>query len=191
MSVIDEPKPKRWTKAEYRSLLDWYGEDWLRSELIDGEIIQMPPQTEVHSHALSLADYAVRKVFRRGYVVKVQSPLDVSRTSEPEPDLMVVKGDVRGLRKHPSTAELIIEVAWGSLTYDRDTKGSLYASRGIRDYWIVNLHNNTVEVRRRPAKDADAVFGHSYADTEVLSRGESIAPLAAPKSKIKVADLLP
>jgi Uma2 family endonuclease len=191
MTVIAQPKPKRWTKAEYHSLLQWHGEDWLPSELIDGEIIQMPPQTEVHSHALSLADYAVRKVFRRGYVVKVQSPLDVSRTSEPEPDLMMIKGDVRTLRKHPKSAELIIEIAWGSLTYDRETKGSLYASRGIRDYWIVNLHNNTVEVRRRPTKDADAQFGCGYADTEVLSRGESIAPLAAPKSKIRVVDLLP
>src|SRR5437764_3915733 len=163
MTTIAEPKPKRWTKAEYHSLLDWAGEDWLRCELIDGEIIQMPPQTEVHSFGLRLADYALRKVFRRGYVVAVQSPLNLSAASEPEPDLMVVKADVRNLRKHPKTAELIIEIAWGSLQYDRRTKGSLYASKGIADYWIVNLHDNVVEVRRRPVKDAGAQFGYSYA----------------------------
>jgi Uma2 family endonuclease len=191
VTVVAAPRPKRWTKAEYRQLLDRSGADRLRYELIDGEIIEMPPQTDVHSYALSLADYAARKVFRKGFVVKIQSPLDLSHSSEPEPDLMVVKGEVRSLRKHPKSAELIIEVAWGSLQYDRETKGSLYASKGILEYWIVNLHDNVVEVRRRPVKDAAAQFGYSYAETEILKRGDSVRPLAAPKSRVAVTDLLP
>lgn len=191
MTVVAAPRPKRWTKSEYRHLLERAEADKLRYELIDGEIIEMPPQTDVHSYALTLADYAVRKVFRKGFVIKIQSPLDLSHTSEPEPDLIVVRGAPRAMTKHPKKAELIIEIAWGSLQYDRDTKGSLYASKGIADYWIVNLHANVVEVRRRPLKDPSALFGHSYAETEVVKRGEIIRPLAAAKSRIAIADLLP
>jgi len=191
VTVIAAPKPKRWSKQEYRHLLEQAGADRLRYELIDGEIIETRPQTDAHSYGLSLADYAARKVFRKGFVVRLQSPLDLSHSSEPEPDLMVVKGEVRNLRKHPKTAELIIEIAWGSLQYDRRTKGSLYASKGIADYWIVNLHDSVVEVRRRPVKDANAQFGYSYAETEIFKRGDTVKPLAAPKSRVAITDLLP
>jgi Uma2 family endonuclease len=191
MTVIAQPRRKRWTKREYHSLLNWAGVDNLRYELIDGEIIQMPPQTNVHSHALSLADYALRQVFKKGFVIKIQSPLDLSASSEPEPDLMVVKGNVRTLRKHPKQAELVVEISWGSLQYDRETKGSLYASKGLRDYWIVNLHDSVVEVRRRPAKDAQAQFGYSYAETTTLGRDDSIAPPASRSTEVQVSSLLP
>jgi Uma2 family endonuclease len=191
MTLIAEPRRKKWSKGEYHSLLEWAGVDHLRYELIGGEIIQMPPQTNVHSYGLSLADYALRGVFKKGFVIKVQSPLDLSASSEPEPDLMVVKGNLRAVRKHPKKAELIVEIAWGSLEYDRATKASLYASKGLRDYWIVNLHDRVLEVHRRPAKDPRAVFGYSYADVTVLAAGDVVSPLAAPSAKIRVADLLP
>jgi Uma2 family endonuclease len=191
MTVIAEPTPKRWTKAEYHGLLDFWGENSTRYELIDGEIIQMPPQKDEHAFALRLVDYVVRDVFKTGFVISIQMPLDLSATSEPEPDIAVVKGDVRSLKKHPRTAALIIEISGASLDYDRQTKGSLYASRGIADYWIVNLEEGTLEVYRRPAKDGSARFGYSYADTKVLRKGDTISPLAAAKTKIKVAKILP
>jgi Uma2 family endonuclease len=191
MTAAIEPRTKRWNKSEYRSLLDWAGVDRLRYELIDGEIIEMPPQTDMHAFALTLVDYALREVFGAGFVVRLQSPLDLSRASEPEPDLAVIKGQLRDVRKHPRKAELIIEIAWGSLAYDRNIKGSLYASRGIREYWIVNLHDFVLEVRRRPAKDSISRFGSVYAETKVLEKGDVITPLATPRAKLKVSDLLP
>jgi Uma2 family endonuclease len=191
MTTIAEPTPKRWSKAEYHGLLDFWGENQTRYELIDGEIIQMPPQKDEHAFARSLVDYALRELFQSGFVVRIQSPLDLSAASEPEPDVMVVKADVRTLKKHPRTASLIVEISGGSLEYDRQTKGSLYSSRGIADYWIVNLEEGTLEVYRRPAKDGSARFGYSYADTKVLRKGDTISPLAAAKTKIKVARILP
>jgi Uma2 family endonuclease len=191
MTIIAEPTPKRWTKTEYHGLLDFFGEDRARYELIDGEIIQMPPQKDEHAFAVRLMDYALREVFKTGFVISIQSPLDLSSTSEPEPDVMVVKADVRTLKKHPRSAALIVEISGGSLEYDRQTKGSLYSSRGIADYWIINLVEGTLEVYRRPAKDGSARFGYSYADTKVLRKGDTISPLAAAKAKIKVAKILP
>jgi Uma2 family endonuclease len=191
MTLATEPKPKRWTKAEYHSLLDWAGEDRLHYELIQGEIIQMPPQKDEHSFTVSLVDYALRSAFARGHVIKVQSPFDASATSEPEPDLMVVKAQLRDLRQHPKRAVLLVEVSLGSLVYDRNVKSSLYASCGVPDYWIINLVDSTVEVYRRPKKDAAARFGFAYGQCQILKSGERISPLGAPRAKIKVADLLP
>ena len=162
--------------------MEWFGEDRTRYELIDGEIIEMPPQKDEHSYALTLADYALREIFSEGFVVKTQSPLNLSAKTEPEPDLMVIKGDLRAVRKHPKHAELIIEVAGASLDYDRETKGSLYASKGIADYWIINLRDSVIEVRRKPQRDSSAKFGYAYGDTRTLRR--SRMSLETPRSPV-------
>lgn len=59
----------------------------------------------------------------------------------------------------PSEAALIVEVSKSALQYDRTTKASLYASLGISDYWIVNLIESTVELRRQPIERVATQFG--------------------------------
>jgi Uma2 family endonuclease len=118
-------------------------------------------------------------------------PLDLARPHEPEPDLVAIKGSLREQRRHPKRADLIIEVADSTLRYDRIRKGSLYASAGIRDYWIVNLLDRQLEIRREATPDLEAEFGHSYADVRVHQPREMVSALTAPGGKMKVADLLP
>src|SRR5207247_10672957 len=112
--------------------------------------------------------------------------------SEPEPDVMVVAGQIRGHRDaHPERAALVVEVALSSLAFDRRHKGSLYARAGVADYWIVNLVDRVVEVRRRPAPDPGADFGAAYQDIELARPGATLTPLAKPAARVAVADLLP
>jgi Uma2 family endonuclease len=140
--------------------------------------------------SLTLTEEAARQMFGRGYTYRVQMPLNVSASSEPEPDLVVVRGAPRTVRKHPTTAVLLVEISETTLLYDR-RKASLYASRGIRDYWIVNLIDHVLEVRRKPVVDDEAPWGHSYAEITIYRPVEMVSPLGARKSKVRVADLLP
>jgi Uma2 family endonuclease len=59
------------------------------------------------------------------------------------------------------------------------------------DYWIVNLNSRELEVYRQPTPDAKAVYGFAYQDRRVLEAKDRIAPLARPKARVRVADLLP
>jgi Uma2 family endonuclease len=86
---------------------------------------------------------------------------------------------------------LIVEISEGTLSYDRNDKGSLYAKAGILDYWIVNLAARKLEIYRQPVRDRNELYGHRYADVNIYGPGDAVAPLAAPKSPVKVADLLP
>jgi Uma2 family endonuclease len=86
---------------------------------------------------------------------------------------------------------LIVEVAETSLRYDRTTKAGLYARAGIADYWIINLKDRQLEVHRDPIKNASKPFGYDYRTRTVLKGRDNVSPLAAPHSKIEVADLLP
>lgn len=191
MVTIADPQPLKWNKSDFHRLLDVFGVDRLRVELINGELIKMPPQREPHALAIVLADSALRKVFGRNYTYRPQMPLSLSGAHEPEPDLVIVRGTPRRNARHPKSAELVVEVSDSTLRYDRMRKGSLYASAKLPDYWIVNLIDGQLEVRRDPRADSQAEFGASYADLSVYRAGDSVAPLARPRHKIPVADLLP
>jgi Uma2 family endonuclease len=191
MATLVEPIIRKWTKQEYHEAAErgWF--DGQRVELIDGEVVAMAAQRDDHAMSLTLTAEAARGAFGKGYTYRVQMPLNVAGDSEPEPDLTVIRGSPRSVRKHPTTAVLIVEVSDTTLAYDRMRKASLYASRGLRDYWIINLVDRVVEVRRKPTADEDAPFGHSYAQTTIYRPGEAISPLGARKAKVRVADLLP
>jgi Uma2 family endonuclease len=124
--------------------------------------------------------------------VRAGLPVALDDESEPEPDVCVVPGGPRDyLDAHPRRPALVVEVAQSSLAIDRGIKAGLYARAGIADYWIVNLVDRQVEVRRRPVAASDARYGWRYADVSVHREGESVAPLAMPDAPVAVADVLP
>lgn len=189
--TLAEPTIRKWTKPEYHEAarLGWF--DGQRVELIQGEVVEMPPQKDEHAMAVRLCEDAVRRAFGDGHVFCVQMPLDFGPGSEPEPDIAVVRGALRSVKKHPKSAALIIEVSDTTLAYDRGRKASLYASRAIRDYWVVNLVDHCLEVHRRPVRNAASAFGFTYSDVKTYESGDSVVPLAAKRATLSVASLLP
>ena len=78
-----------------------------------------------------------------------------------------------------------------TLAFDRRYKGSVAASAGVADYWIVNLVDEVLEIHRRPTPDPSAEFGWRYLDVEVFRTAGRVSPLARPDVTIAVADFLP
>jgi Uma2 family endonuclease len=177
--------------AEYHTLAEMGWFEGQRVELIEGEIIEMSPQKEPHFQSILLILDVLQLAFGPGHSVRPQGPLSLATASEPEPDVAVVRGTPRDYTAHPTTALLVVEVSESSLAYDRGDKASLYAKAGIADYWILNLIDRQLEVRRNPGPDASQTHGYGYADVTILGETESIAPLAAPQSIVAVRDLLP
>ena len=99
-----EPILRKWTKTEYHEAADlgWFAEQ--RVELIEGEVLCKLSQSDSHAQSLCLVDVAVRACFAEGYVFCIQMPLNVAGDSEPEPDLAVVRGTPRSVKKHPTSA---------------------------------------------------------------------------------------
>ena len=188
MSIV-EPKPLLWTRDEYYRLA---ATDVLRDrrvQLIEGEIIEMAPQRNEHAVAIELSHDVVRAAFPAGYRIRIQSPLALSPLSEPEPDLAVVQGSPRQSTTHPTTAALVLEIADSTLRLDRTRKGRIYAEAGVSDYWILNLPERCLEVRRNPTRDASGQW--AYGDLQTIALDRAIAPLAAPHVQITVVNLLP
>lgn len=190
--ISDEPKRIKWTKEEYYSLAELGFFEGKRTEFLEGEIIEMPTMKTPHATALTLTDQVIRAVFTKGFVIRNQMPLDFGENFELVPDLLIVKANVRDFSdKHPKTASLIIEISDTTLSYDRNRKASLFAKNKIEDYWIVNTKDKRLEVFRRPIEDENSNYGFSYGDKLIFTESDEVSPLAVPKAKIKVADMLP
>ena len=195
LTTLNLPPSARydWTVSEFEKLFDlgFFAPD-ARLELVEGEIWKKMSQNEPHSIAVLLAQYKFMELFASGYVVRVQLPLVIGATSKPEPDLAIVTGVPRDyLASHPTTAELVVEISDATLRADQTTKAALYARANIAEYWIVNLIERTLEVRRQPSPMAGESLGHGYRSTQILLPGESIAPLGAATSPVGVDELLP
>jgi Uma2 family endonuclease len=193
LTVSPAVETRRFTRPEYERLAELCfflpGE---RLELIDGFLIVREPQNSPHATAVRLVVRALRAVFRSGWLVDSQMPVALDEYSQPEPDVAVVRGDIRDYRHgHPTRAELIVEVAESRLAFDREYKASLYARAGIADYWVLNLVDRVLEVHREPESSEIAPYGFRYRAITPLATPATVSPLAAPTATIPVADLLP
>ena len=119
-------------------------------------------------------------------VVKVQGPLQLDESTEPQPDLILLEPR-RDYYKHslprPIDVTLVIEVADSSLAYDRAIKMPLYAGAGIPEAWIVNLIDRWIEVYRDPSPAG-------YTTMLKILAGKSISPRAFDDVVVTVDELL-
>jgi len=123
-------------------------------ELLEGWLVFKRPKNPPHRVTTRLVRTALENILPRGWYVDSQEPIALSN-SEPEPDIVVVRGDTRQyLDRHPGAEDiaLIIEVSDTTLQRDRTVKKRIYARAGISIYWIVNLVEEQVEVYSQPKR---------------------------------------
>jgi Uma2 family endonuclease len=131
-------------------------------------------------------------VLRAGLARAWPAPVALDAASEPAPDLTVVRGSPRDYaREHPARPVLLVEVAQSSVVKDRGLKAGLHARAGIGDYWVLNLVDRVLEVRRDPERASSGRAGWRYRSLAVLPGSGAVAPLAKPRARVGVADLLP
>lgn len=157
-----------------------------RVELLDGELIAVPPMGERHASSVERLNWLLVTRLNGRAGVRPGLPATISRISEPEPDFAIVERradfHASGHPRPPGTFALV-ECADTSLRYDRGKKLSAYARAGIAEYWIVNLVDACVEVYAEP-NDV------GYAKPRVARPGESLAFATFPEVVFTVAELL-
>jgi Uma2 family endonuclease len=151
--AVAVPTLYRFTRDEYHRM----GEAGLfvdkRVELLDGEIITMPPQNPPHAGVLTLVPSVLMRVLGASAAIRIQLPIVLDDWSEPEPDIAVCLPDPDSyMFAHPRADQvvLLIEVAGSSLLYDRGQKTAAYARSRIPEYWIINLIDRKIEMFSDP-----------------------------------------
>ncbi len=187
------PRRRLWTREEYHRAADvGLFRPTERLELLDGVVIEkVSPQNRSHAWSVSQVAEAMRSAFGVGFHVREEKPLVLADDSEPEPDVVVVRGSLRETPDHPTPANavLVIEVSDTTLAFDQGQKASIYAHAGIDDYWLLDLRSRRLEVRRNPGLTGSAEVG--YRSLQIMTAEGEVSPLAMPGAVIQVADLLP
>jgi Uma2 family endonuclease len=102
-----------------------------------------------------------------------------------------VKGSPRDSSVHPTSAELVVEIADSSLNSDVTDKAEKYATAGILDYWVLDVDGRRLLVFRDPVPLPAGLGATAYRTHLTLTETDSISPLAAPGATLRVADMLP
>lgn len=139
-----------------------------RLELLEGEIYEMSPIGSRHAACVTLLHQLLTLKFVNKLIVISQNPIRLDDFSEPQPDIALLRWrDDFYRHAHPAPADvlLVIEVADTTLESDRRYKIPLYAKAGITEAWLVNLHEETIELSAEPVDGA-------YQFTKTFKRGE-------------------
>jgi len=138
----------RFTTTEYTRMASIL--EGRRTELIDGEIIEMAPIGTAHLLVVSrLQHHLEQRMAGPGVRVLVQQPVIVDQFDEPQPDLVVLREALEPRKPRVADCLVVIEVSDSTYATDVGIKLPAYLSAGVPEVWIVNIsdHGNpAVEV---------------------------------------------
>ena len=181
------PSRRRFTVGEYYAMADaGILSENDRVELVDGDVIVMPPIGDWHAASVKLLNNTILPALQGRAIVAVQDPVRLGDDSEPQPDITLLQWRDDFYRNgHPSPSDvlLLIEVADSSVEFDRNVKLAAYAQTGIPEVWIAAHSERRIEAYTDPT-------GDSYATVRYFGPGDSIAPQAFPDIVLEVARII-
>ncbi len=153
-----------------------------RMEVLDGELIDMPSEGELHlGFKIELNRFFVRAI-GNDLRVAPDASLHLGSMDAPEPDIYVLDADVTLKPIEPSNVRLVLEIADSSLGYDLGCKAAKYAQYDIGEYWVVDVPARLTHVLRRPE-------GGVYQDITVVAFDQPLRLERIPGVELVIADL--
>lgn len=148
MAAVVENEAKRWTYEEYYQL-----NDDQRYEIIDGKLLMAPAPDTWHQNWIGELYALLRNhVKNRKLGRLILSPVDVvlDQRNTVQPDLVFVGNenlDIIQRRAIFGTPDMLIElISPSSGRRDRNEKRKLYARFGVKEYWIGDPANKSIEI---------------------------------------------
>jgi Uma2 family endonuclease len=178
-----EGLPRRaWTTAELVAMVAaGIIDETERIELIGGEIVPMSPKGRRHS---VVADELARLWTRRlpeAVSISIEQQFNLDPETFCEPDIIVCPRSIKTYDLKGPEALLVVEVAETSYAYDTGAKAKLYATYGVREYWVIEAVTLVTRVHRQPSAEG-------FRSVVEVPATEPLAPLLVPEMVVRLAD---
>ncbi|MEP0892594.1 Uma2 family endonuclease [Leptolyngbya sp. FACHB-16] len=173
----------KWTTEDYHRMVNAGILDDRPVELLNGEIVEMPPEGIPHADSGDVAEDYLRQRLGDRARIRIGKPITLPNHSEPEPDLCICR-NIRYNTHHPYPEDIfwLVEFSDSSLAKDLQVKTKTYAAAQIPEYWVLNLKEMKLIVFRSPTPNG-------YQVEETFTQG-TIHPLAFPDIAISAQELL-
>ena len=162
-----------------------------RRELIEGDFFITPVPNIRHqaiSRNLGLRLWELVRSHGLGQVFLAPTDVVLSPESVVQPDILFVSNERRGIITEANVSgapDLVVEILSPSTAErDRELKRTLYARYGVREYWIVDPEDSSVEVMA--LEEAGFVSARRYTSGQVES--PLLPGLAIPLGEIFASD---
>jgi len=191
-ALTTSPFVKTYTLEEFWELPE--PKDGSKLELIAGVLYMSPPPNSPHNFSWAslnrLFIIHLAEIGDRGVIFAPRAALWTGPSTYVEPDLFYISAKMlkRVDPAEPDCADLVVEIiSPGTAIYDRNTKADTYAALGVRELWLVDPDNETVEVRnlKRMKKGEKG----SYGVGRVFKRGERVESKVLPKFSPSVSEI--
>lgn len=178
---VFSPLLRQYTLEEFWALPE--PRDRNHYDLIGGCVFMVPPPAPPHG---SIDSRLTKSLV--GFLLSNNIEGEVHHPHEPiykslkagatylEPDMMYVSEELsKEMGKKRSSADIVFEYASKSTAiYDRTTKADTYLALGVRELWIIDSLDQTIEVRvarnreGRPVWEGSRYSAGDWAESEVL-----------------------
>lgn len=122
-----------------------------RLELLEGIIAVVPNPDQFHEWMIRQVIKFLTDALGDAALVDKRQPVRLSKTSEPVPDIVVLKPrahEYKRLRPTPEDVYLIIEIGNSMPERDTELKRGIYARAAIQEYWVFDLDAHELRVFR-------------------------------------------
>jgi len=148
MAIALEKPARRWTYEEYYRL-----DDDQRYEIIDGNLLMAPSPDMWHQDWLNeinllATPFVKQRKLGRTFIAPFDVVLDAENTVQPDFVFVATANlDIIKPRAIFGTPDLLIElISPSSVRRDRYDKKDLYARFGVKEYWIGDPANQSLEI---------------------------------------------
>ncbi len=121
-------------------------------QLIEGELFMTPSPTTYHQRISRILETALCEYVEQNNLGEVfYAPLDVYLTDQDifQPDILYISNENRSIiqERIKGAPDLAVEIISESTAYlDMKTKKKVYEASGIKEYWIVDPMEHSVEI---------------------------------------------
>ncbi len=152
-----------------------------RLELIGWEIVAMPAKSIRHEILRNKLHLHWARTGPQDLVPWTEAPVRLAKTDQPEPDVVVYPASISYADLKGPDVHLMVEVSASSVSYDLKIKAPLYASYGVREYWVIEADSLITHVHTGPTESG-------YSSVTQFRHDELIAPTAASGLAVRLMD---
>ena len=153
MQINFSPLQRRYTLEEFWALPE--RNDRSHYNLIGGYLFLVPPPEPPHGDVVSnfcrtLMDFLSTRNIEGSVYFPREPVYQHENSTYLEPDLFYISESLHAqMGSQHTSADIVFEVLTCSTSvYDRTTKADTYLALGVRELWLVDPSNETIEVRR-------------------------------------------